>query len=70
MTPQEVDDIAGDDLYARHLFFIRFVLGEPLKDTIWMAHPAAKAEWPLSVETMEHVAAHWNDATPQGDADE
>jgi len=61
MTPEQVDEIAGDDLYMRHLLFIRFVLGEPLRDTIWMAHPAAKAGWSLSVETMHHVAEHWDD---------
>lgn len=59
VTPERVDSMAGDDLYLRHLLFIRFVLREPLTDAAPMARMAANAGWSLPIDKMRHVARYW-----------
>lgn len=62
MSPEDVDRIAGDDEFMRHLLFIRWVLGEPLDDALRMATLARINEFShLTVEAMHDVAAHWHE---------
>jgi hypothetical protein len=60
LTPEQVDYVAGDSLYHRHLYFIHFCLGEPWwPESFQMA--LAFAHVPLPVEAMHRVAEGWED---------
>lgn len=58
---QRLLDAADGDLYTEHLLFVRFGLGEPLRDAGVMARMAVLEGLPhLTVPTMVEVASRWD----------
>lgn len=60
MTGDTTPSVASSHVASSHYEFIRFVLGEPPKDAMWMAIFARRDGLPVpTAEEQKYIAGRW-----------